>query len=321
MSTEAIDGEVGKTLTIAIVGCGEVGRLFASAAHEHYEVLLFDTVATPAALALSAQLGLPLNTSLGEDLRKADRVWSCVTGDQAVPVTRSVGPLLRPGAIVVDLTTASSSDKVEAADALAALEVGYVDVAIMGAIALTGLRTPLLAAGPEAGRVVEEFRAIGAVARDIPGRAGDAVALKLLRTVITKGLEALGVEALVAAERNGVRKELMRVLGDIDEQGFTSFLEAVVRTHVQHAERRLHEVLRAAAQLEDQNIDASVIAASRARFDMTVQALADHPPSEASSLDIDAAVAWLTETSSPLVDRAQRTGDHDHDEARSENAR
>lgn len=307
------------TLTVAIVGCGEVGRLFATAAHERYEVLLFDTVATPAALALSEQLGLPLRTSLGEELGEADRVWSCVTGDQAVPLARAMAPLLRPGAVVVDLTTASSSDKVEAADLLASYEVGYVDVAIMGAVALTGLRTPLLAAGEDAGRVVEELRTIGGMARDIPGEAGDAVALKLLRTVITKGLEALGVEALVAAERNGVRAELMRVLGDIDEQGFTSFLEAVVRTHVQHAERRLHEVDRAVAQLEDDGIDASVIAASRVRFDMTVHALAVQPPSEASTRDVDAAVAWLTETSPPLADRAH--GVRDHHEARVQEAR
>jgi 3-hydroxyisobutyrate dehydrogenase len=300
------------TMTVAVVGCGEVGRLFAAAAHERYEVLLFDTVATPAAQALGEQLGVPLRTSLDDALGQADRVWTCVTGDQAVPLARSLAPLLRPGAIVVDLTTASSADKAEAAGVLSACEVGYVDVAIMGAVALTGLRTPLLATGGGAELVVEEFQAIGGIARDIPGKAGDAVALKLLRTVITKGLEALGVEALVAAERNGVRGELMRVLGDIDEQGFTSFLEAVVRTHVQHAERRLHEVLRAVAQLEDDGIDASVIAASRTRFDMTVHALAVQPPSEAATRDVDGAIAWLTETSPPFAAGARGTDDHDH---------
>lgn len=310
----------GRTLVVAVVGCGEVGRLLATAAHERHRVLLFDAVATPAALALSETLGLPLGTSLGDELATADRVWSCVTGDQAVPVARSLSRVLRPGAIVVDLTTASSGDKVEAAEVLASCQVGYVDVAIMGAVALTGIRTPLLAVGEGAGQVVEEFRALGADARDIPGKPGDAVALKLLRTVITKGLEALGVEALVAAERNGVRQELMRVLADIDDQGFTSFLQAVVRTHVQHAGRRRHEVLRAVAQLEDQGMSAAVIAASTARFDMTVQALAAHPPPEECHQDVDAAMEWLAATSPPLAGLAHEV-DQDNDHPLTQEAR
>ena len=59
----------------------------------------------------------------------------------------------------------------------------------------------------------------------------DAAALKLLRTILTKGLEALAVECLVAAEKQGIRTELYDAMSDVEAPaGFTNFLDMLVRT-------------------------------------------------------------------------------------------
>ena len=175
-------------------------------------------------------------------------------------------------------------------------EIGYADAVIMGAIGLSGTATPLLVAGSSAQTAVSDFASIGAPARALEGKAGDAAALKLLRTVLTKGVEALAVECFVAAEKQGVRDELYRVLSDIDEQGMTHFLNTVVRTHLVHAERRSHEVGRAVAQLDAAGLPSSVLAGSQGLFDNTVRALAQTPPPPGASDSIDSAVAWLLST-------------------------
>lgn len=289
-------------MKLAIIGCGEVGRLYAEAAAAEFELVLCDAYPSPAAKELAGRLGVELKDAIGPWLGEVDRVWACVTGDVAVSVAEQAGAHLSPGAVYVDLSTANSADKRSAAAHLKGLGIGYADVAIMGAVGLTGVRTNLLAAGEQAQVALEDFTVLGAPARALAdAQPGDAIALKLLRTVLTKGLEALGVEALVAAERQGVREELYQVLSDIDTEGFTSFLNAVVRTHVIHAERRFHEVDRAIAALEEAGLPSSVLAGTRQRYQQTVQARATHTPDPAVAETIDSAVTWLLETSTTPV--------------------
>ncbi|MEN0137763.1 MAG: NAD(P)-binding domain-containing protein, partial [Rhodococcus sp. (in: high G+C Gram-positive bacteria)] len=266
-------------MKLAIIGCGEVGRLYARAATEAFEVVLCDAFPSPAARELVVELGLTLHEQIGEWLDGVDRVWSCVTGDVAASVAESAGEYLSAGALFVDLSTATPADKLHSSELLHAAGVEYADAVIMGAIGMTGLGTSLLVSGVAAQAAVTDFGAIGAPARALDNaRPGDAAALKLLRTVLTKGIEALAVEALVSAEKQGVREELYRVLGDIDTQGFTAFLDAVVRSHLLHAERRSHEVDRAVAQLDQAHLPSSVLAGTRSLYERTVRSLADNPP-------------------------------------------
>ncbi|WP_142060347.1 NAD(P)-binding domain-containing protein [Pseudarthrobacter sp. B4EP4b] len=285
-------------MKLAIIGCGEVGRLYAAAAAPHFELVLCDAYPSAAAQELAEQLGVELKSSIGPWLADMDRVWACVTGDVAVAVAEQASGHISAGALYADLSTANSADKRKAAELLEAKSAGYVDIAIMGAVGLTEVRTNLLAAGTDAASAVTDFGHLGAPARALENAtAGDAIALKLLRTVLTKGLEALGVEALIAAESQGVRAELYRVLEDIDTEGFTNFLNAVVRTHVLHAERRSHEVDRAIAQLDEAGLPSSVLAGTRERYEQTVQALKDSAPAPGTAENIDSAVSWLLESS------------------------
>ena len=100
----------------------------------------------------------------------------------------------------------------------------------MGAIALLAERTPLLCAGQGADQVIALAASGGAPARAIDGAPGDAVRLKLLRSIMTKGMESLAVECLVAANAMGLRASLYEVLSDIDRTPLTTFMDAFVRS-------------------------------------------------------------------------------------------
>jgi 3-hydroxyisobutyrate dehydrogenase len=286
-------------MNIAIIGGGEVGRAYAHAVatRSSHTAVVCDPRPKRPTLQLVDATGISLFREAGPWLSDMDRVWVCVTGDIATSVCRELLKFVRPGAVIVDLTTASPQDKRESFDLATEKGLGYVDAVILGAVALTGARTPLLAAGATAGAAMQEFVALGAPVRTFAqARAGDAAALKLLRTILTKGLEALAVECLVAAERQGVRGELYEAMSDVDATGFTRFLDMLVTTHVQHCTRRLHEVERAEVQLSSMGLPASMLAASQEVFARTTKAVGQAQPPAAASTDVTVALEWLSAT-------------------------
>src|SRR3546814_1304716 len=84
----------------------------------------------------------------------------------------------------------------------------YVDVAIMAPVSPQALGVPLLLAVPHAPAVGDALAAAGFTNIDVAGaRLGDASEGKMNRSVIVKGIEALTAEAMIAAERAGVKKK------------------------------------------------------------------------------------------------------------------
>ena len=266
-------------MKVAIVGCGEVGRAYAAAAAGGgHEIVLIDPYPADAALALADQLGVTVSPSPEGCVADVDQAWICVAGDLVKRICSSLIGELPESAIVADLTTASAEDKRACGDMLCERGIAYVDVVIMGSMSTTGARTALLAAGPRAETVLSAFAAFGASVKAMSGgQPGDAAAVKLLRTILTKGLESLAVECFMAAEKQGLRKALYEQLGDFDATGFVEFLEMLVTSHVQHAARRMHEVQRAQTQLAELGCPSLVLAGSEARFAVTVNALKTSP--------------------------------------------
>jgi 3-hydroxyisobutyrate dehydrogenase len=286
---------------VGIVGCGEVGRAYAAAsAAAGYQVVLVDPHPSAATVAVADQIGVPVYPSADGVVGDVDRLWICVAGDLVSSVCRSLRGQLPATAVVADLTTAAPEDKRACAGLLAMDRIDYVDVVIMGSVAVTGARTALLAAGSRAEEVLVDFAKLGAAVRVMSGgRPGDAATVKLLRTILTKGLESLAVECFIAAEQQGLRDDLYDVLGDVDASGFVSFLEMLVTSHVQHADRRLNEVRRAQDQLTDMGCSSVVLPGSEARFALTVQALKDGTGADMAAGDVDSAVSWLLRTARP----------------------
>ncbi|MFT4264680.1 MAG: NAD(P)-binding domain-containing protein [Nocardioides sp.] len=287
-------------MRVAIVGGGEVGGAYAEGACGDHEVVVCTPRPRPQLLDRAGLLGFGVETRPGPWLAGIDRVWVCVGGDVSRQVCDEVVPHLRPGAIVVDLASASAEDKRACAETARAAGVGYVDAVIMGPVPITRAATPVIAAGRDAATAMLEFAGLGAPVRVLPGsEPGDAATLKLLRTVLTKGIEALAVECLVAAERAGMRAELYDTLTDIDATGFTRFLDLLVTSHVQHAQRRSSEVERAAEQLRAMGLSTTMTEAAGDLFSRSATARATGLPSHEATQETSAALAWLADTHAP----------------------
>ncbi|MGY2174257.1 NAD(P)-binding domain-containing protein [Pseudomonas azotoformans] len=282
-------------MKITIVGLGEVGRCYAQAlaSRTTVELLFCEQRIAPAAQRLADELGVQIHPGIGDWLVESDCVLSCVVGTQSLEVTRECLAHLKPGTLFADLTTAAPERKRLAGAEAAQQRVDYVDVAIMGAIAYLREKTPLLCSGAKADAFVELLLSAGATARALPAsQPGDAITLKILRSVFTKGMEALAVDVLLAAERQQLRPALYEVLKDIDQAPLPAFLEMLVSTHVVHATRRLHEVEEAERQLASLGIASSVLGGVRQRFSHSSEGLEQEPITEEQP-SLAQALVWL----------------------------
>ncbi|MGP1253466.1 MAG: NAD(P)-binding domain-containing protein [Kiloniellales bacterium] len=279
-------------MRIGIIGVGEVGRCFAPVLSQlgSAPLLLCDSHPSRAAEDLARDLGGSLVSCVSEGLAACDLVLSCVNGAAAGEIAQAVAACDAPGQVLLDFATAPPQVKRDAADALRGRGRYYVDIAIMGAISIGGAATPLLAAGderPEAVQTARDLLRQAGFSLDwlVDATPGDAASLKLLRSVFTKGLEALAVECLVAAEHFGVRHALYEVLSDVDGTPLPAFLEMLVSTHLVHAERRLAEIEQAESQLRDADLPVRLLPSVRGLFGATAAAMAQERLTETPSPD------------------------------------
>jgi len=201
------------------------------------------------------QLDIAISADYTAALSEADLVISAVQGEFAIDAARAAAPLLKKGAHYLDLCTVtgkmSDEDRAE-------IETGggrYIDVAVMGGFFSQGIKAPMLVAGADVEPVVGWMKANGFVATALGPRPGSASSVKMVRSVLVKGLEALGVEALVTAQRQGILEEVLGCLGDADAMGLSGFIAMLVQTHIVHAHRRWEEMGLVAQTLRETGVD------------------------------------------------------------------
>ncbi|MWL91525.1 NAD(P)-dependent oxidoreductase [Cupriavidus sp. SW-Y-13] len=281
-------------MNIAIIGLGEVGRCYvtALATIPGTTFQLCDARLSQGGRDLANKLEVSVHENVGPWLAEADWVLSCVFGAVSLDVAGQCFEHMKLGSRYADLTTASPADKRVASVRAKAKGLGYADVAVMGAISLAWARTPLLCSGDSAAEFSKLIQQAGGNARIVQGgAAGDAISLKVLRSVFTKGMEALSVELLMAAEKQGVRDKLYGVLKDIDDSPLEDFINMLVRTHTIHAKRRTHEVAEAQKELQGSGLTSLVLPGVEARFANTAAAIDVQPVGENPTLED--ALQWL----------------------------
>ena len=146
-------------------------------------------------------------------LAGADAVLSLVTADQALLVAQQAAPHLATGTLWFDMNSAAPETKRAAGHAVEAAGGRYVDVAVMSPVHPAGANVPLLVSGPHAEAGADGLGALGFTnVRAVPGAVGRASAIKMIRSVMVKGIEALTAECVLAAQAAGVLGEVLASL-------------------------------------------------------------------------------------------------------------
>ncbi|RST30674.1 NAD(P)-dependent oxidoreductase [Sphingomonas ginkgonis] len=237
---------------VTFIGFGEAGLAFAAAGARGYDRKLDDPSLRAAKLSDFDAGYVTACDSAKAALDGARMVLSLVTADQALPAARSAAPLLAAGALWLDMNSVAPGTKQGAAAAIG--PVGrYVDVAVMAPVHPLGLAVPLLVSGPHAEAGAEALATAGFThVRIVGSRVGDASAIKMIRSVLVKGMEALSAECALAAEAAGVRAEVIASLeaswaGADWERRFDYNLERMMV----HGERRAAEMREVVRTLDD----------------------------------------------------------------------
>jgi 3-hydroxyisobutyrate dehydrogenase len=253
-----------------LVGYGEVGRIFGAAlagagvaSVTAYDILSIDASWMATARARASQDGVTLVPEIGRAVAQGSLVISAVTAAATTLAAQEIADASHPGTFVLDVNSSSPATKAACADVVARVGGRYVEAAVMSSVPPHGIRVPMLLGGPHASTLQPTLAALGFAATVGSTSYGVVSAIKLCRSVVIKGMEALAIESLLAARRYGVEREVMASLAETFPgldwvRQATWFWQRVV----QHGRRRAEEMREAAATVEDVGIRARMAAAT-----------------------------------------------------------
>lgn len=284
-------------INIAVIGCGEVGYVYAEAiSNVGYPLQLCTPRPSERIIKFSSEKNIILHTETKEWLSNIDVVLLCTPGPVSLSAAKEIIPFLKKGTVLADFSSSSPDDKQVAALIAAPKEIFFVDVVIMGSVDLNQASTPLLCSGNGTEKIVSLMQKLDATIRVLPNaKAGDAASLKLLRSVFMKGLSALTVECVVAAEHYGVKELLYEIMSDLDQAPLSEFLDMLLRNHVVHACRQRHEVAEAAKQLTLSGLPVQLLPAVEELFAKTCDFSKVNPIKSKNPTTKDA-LNWLLKT-------------------------
>jgi 3-hydroxyisobutyrate dehydrogenase-like beta-hydroxyacid dehydrogenase len=178
----------------------------------------------------------------------ADAIISVVTADQALTAAQETARGLAEGALYLDMNSVAPETKRAAAEVITAAGGRYVDVAVMAPVYPALLGVPLLLGGPDARSGQALLSALGFRARVVGEAVGVASAIKMVRSIMIKGLEALTAECVLSAYAAGVQDEVLASL-DASFPGFDWRTRADYNLDrmIVHGRRRAEEMKESAA--------------------------------------------------------------------------
>ena len=249
------------TPRISFIGFGEAGQAIASGLRETgiERVAAWDILfpeQTGATLKEAAEsLGVRVASSAREAISETDVIISAVTAASSVDAARSVTPHLAGTPYYLDINSVSPGRKQETAELLGD-RARYVDVAIIAAIYPARHRAPLLLSGPHAEGISPLLREMDMQFSVVGPEIGSAAAIKMIRSVMIKGMEALTLECFLAADRAGVLEEVTASLkNNYPTLDWTKIADYNLERMASHGERRAAEMEECAATLRELGLD------------------------------------------------------------------
>lgn len=282
--------------TIAFIGFGEAGGILGEElarkglAVKAWDILLEAPAAREAMRAKCAIAGVTAAASLAEALQGAGLVISAVTASSAAEVAREAGALLRPGQCFMEINSISPDAKRANSRAVEAGGADYVEAAVMAPVPPQRLRVPMLLGGAKAEALATALRGLGLDATAVADRVGVASAIKMCRSVMIKGIEALTVECLRAARHYGAEDAVLKSLAaTFPSMGWDAQQPDYLISRVaEHGRRRAAEMREVAATVEAAGLAPLMSTATAAAQDALIDAM------EAAGLRYDATrpFAW-----------------------------
>jgi 3-hydroxyisobutyrate dehydrogenase-like beta-hydroxyacid dehydrogenase len=275
---------IGPIRRIALIGFGEAGGILgydlvrAGADVTMFDILLRAEPSRAAMLAKTQNAGVHAAESLADAVRNADLLISAVTCSAAPEVARESAAALRPEQIHLDINSVSPETKRAMAACVESAGGGFVEAAVMAPVPPQRLRVPMLLGGTRAAALAPGLRALGMNVTVVSEHFGIASAIKMCRSVVIKGLEALVVESMFAARRYGAEEAVLASLAaTYPQMGWNEKLpDYLIGRVAEHGKRRAAEMREVAETLADAGLEPLLALAAAERQDWLVREMAEH---------------------------------------------
>lgn len=235
---------------IALIGFGEVGQRFGREFREtgKFDIatydILFNNSAEGAALrdkARAQQIEACPSAAAAAD--GAQIVFSCVTATAAKDVAKEAGDYLTPGQFFVDINSVSPETKRADAEAVGRSGADYVECAVMAPVAPYGIKVPILLGGKHGTALAAILNPAGMRMEMASEVVGQASAIKMCRSIMIKGIEALAVECFLTSRHYGVEETIIASLEEtFPEMDWEKLAGYLIGRVVQHGRRRAAEM-------------------------------------------------------------------------------
>ena len=245
-------------MKIAFLGFGEAARAFhdtlapvlQTGEFRAYDRLLDDEQSSGDMQQAMQSCNVSVARSAAE-LADAEWIFSAVTADQSLEAAQSILPAIGQCALFIDINSVSPDRKRETAALIEGAGADYLDMAVMAPVHPKGHATPVLIAGSVSEMLLGRLRELGFDANVAGANVGSATAIKMVRSVFVKGLEAITVEALLAAEASGCFEEILASLSkSFPGLEWSKFPNYQFERTTRHGRRRAAEMRESGATLD-----------------------------------------------------------------------
>jgi len=248
------------SITLGIVGYGEVGKVFGKglqgkdgvAAVWAWDLNFQAGAVAEAERAQAGADGVRPAQRMAELCEHATLIISAVTASNTLAVAEEAARHLRAGTVFLDLNSASPGTKQEAARAIDSAGGRYVEAGVMTSVPPYGIRAPMLLGGSHAEALATTLAAWGMDARAVAHEIGVASAIKMCRSIMIKGMEALVIESYATARHYGVESHVLPTLQETFPQIDWARTGAYFFSRVaQHGKRRAEEMRESARTVQE----------------------------------------------------------------------
>jgi len=283
-------------MQIGFIGFGEAGYTIGKGLrHAGLGTLFAYDIAwqTPERGALirrrAGEAGAKLLESPEELSGAATILISTVTCSSALEAAQQHAPYLRRGTdsqeghVFADLNSVSPDVKRRIADVISTTGAAFVEAAVMAPVGPYGQKVPMLLGGPGAQAFVQTLEPFGMRLQILPGAGvGTAAAVKMCRSVVVKGLEALLTECVLGASEYGATEHVFASLQEsYPGVDWKKLADYNINRLVVHGERRAREMEEVAETLQDAGVEPIMAAATARRQDWSARiGLKAHFPPE-----------------------------------------
>jgi 3-hydroxyisobutyrate dehydrogenase len=264
---------MGMPLAIGFIGFGEAGSTIAAGLKSAgvdslatFDIQTDDAGAGPLIRSRAASAGTVLVSSSEDLARSSTILFSTVTSSSARDAAIQTAPFLQPHHLYADLTSVSPALKQEIGSIISGAGAAFVEAAVMAPVKPYGHRVPMLLGGSGARRFTDLMGPLGMRLEVLTESVGTAAAVKMCRSIVVKGLEALLVECVLAASRYGAESH---VFASLDESfpgtDWKPLADYMTGRAILHGERRAREMEEVAETLRAIGIEPMMAEATARR--------------------------------------------------------